>query len=254
MMVSIVIPALNEEKYIGKCLESLLELNTPLESYEAIVVDNGSTDRTVEIAYSFKDRMKLKIFEKPGINISALRNFGVKHASGEVIGFLDADCTVSKDWLNNAVKQLEAELDHQLEMHPEWLARVRQLRSVVCVGPVTARTLVLELPELGRLNRKQIAALVGLAPFNNDSGPRRGRRRVSGGRAQIRSALYMAVLSGIRFNPALRTFYRRLLDAGKPKKVVITACMRKLLTILNAMVKNGTDWDPHFSTSTSSPV
>lgn len=157
-------------------------------------------------------------------------------------------------WLADAVAQVEADLDQRLAAHPEWHAREQQLRAVAGVGPITARTLTLELPELGQLNRKQIAALVGLAPFNNDSGPRRGQRHIAGGRAPVRSTLYMATVCGVRCNPVLKTFYQRLLKAGKPKKVALTACMRKLLTILNAMVKNGTDWDPHFSKPTPSPA
>lgn len=155
-------------------------------------------------------------------------------------------------WLEADVTALETELDERLATHAEWHAQEQQLRAVTGVGPITARTLTLELPELGQLNRKQIAALVGLAPFNNDSGPRRGQRHVSGGRAPVRSTLYMATVCGVRCNPVLKTFYQRLLKAGKPKKVALTACMRKLLTILNAMVKNGSDWDPHFSERTPS--
>ncbi len=156
-------------------------------------------------------------------------------------------------WLQAELADIEAELDRHLATNLEWCARERQLRHVRGVGPVTARTLIIDLPELGQLNRKQIAALVGLAPFNRDSGPRRGKRHVTGGRAAVRSTLYMATLSAARYNPVIRTFYQRLLQAGKPKKVALTACMRKLLTILNAMVKNGTAWDPHFSAHSRTP-
>ena len=107
-----------------------------------------------------------------------------------------------------------------------------------------AATLVAELPELGRLNRQKIAALVGLAPFNHDSGKRRGQRRIFGGRASVRSVLYMAALSAIKCNPVIRSFYQRLVAKGKAKKVAITACMRKLLVILNTMVKTGQAWNP----------
>jgi transposase len=107
---------------------------------------------------------------------------------------------------------------------------------------VVAHTLLIDLPELGTLNRKQIAALVGVAPLNRDSGTLRGRRMVWGGRAHVRTALYMATLSAIRFNPVIRAFYQRLRQAGKPAKVALTACMRKLLTILNAMLKHMTPW------------
>ena len=110
-------------------------------------------------------------------------------------------------------------------------------------------SLLAYLPELGTLNRKQIAALVGVAPFNRDSGPHRGKRNVWGGRTRVRAALYMAALVASRYNPVLRAFYQRLLDAGKPKKLALTACMRKLLTILNAMVKTGQYWTPQVNTS-----
>ena len=112
------------------------------------------------------------------------------------------------------------------------------------MGPVLSMTLLSDLPELGALNRGEIAALVGVAPFNRDSGTLRGKRKVWGGRAQVRAALYMAALVATRFNPVLRAFYQRLCTAGKPKKVALTACMRKLLTILNLMVRQNRHWNP----------
>ena len=118
------------------------------------------------------------------------------------------------------------------------------LRSVPGVGPVVVATLVAELPELGRLNRKQIAALVGVAPLACDSGTLRGRRMVWGGRAQVRAVLYMSTVAALRWNPVIRAFYDRLRGAGKPAKVALTACMRKLLTILNAMVRQQARWQP----------
>ena len=116
------------------------------------------------------------------------------------------------------------------------------LRSVPGVGEQISLSLLAYLPELGTLGRKQIAALVGVAPFNRDSGPRRRKRSVWGERARVRAALYMGALTASRFNPVIRDFYHRLLAAGKPKKLALTACMRKLLTILNAMVKSGQHW------------
>ncbi len=116
------------------------------------------------------------------------------------------------------------------------------MRSVPGVGPVLSLTLLAELPELGTLNRKQIAALVGVAPLNRDSGTLRGHRMVWGGRARVRAALYMAALVATRHNPVLRAFYDRLCAAGKPRKVALTACMHKLLTILNALLKHRTPW------------
>ena len=125
---------------------------------------------------------------------------------------------------------------------PEWSAEAELLDSVPGVGPVLISSLVAELPELGRLNRKQIAAMVGVAPFNNDSGKSRGRRRIWGGRAHLRSVLYMSVVAGLRFNATIRTFYKHLIAAGKAPKVALVACMRKLLVILNAMVKSQQRW------------
>jgi transposase len=157
-------------------------------------------------------------------------------------------------WLQEAIDALEADIDALIQANAQWRAQVKQLAAVKGVGQITAFTLTADLPELGQLNRKQIAALVGVAPLNNDSGSRRGKRRVWGGRAAVRTALYMAALSAARFNPVIKSFYERLLNAGKPKKVALTACTRKLLTILNAMVKNGTDWDPnHAQRATNVP-
>jgi transposase len=145
-------------------------------------------------------------------------------------------------WLEHELDDLEGQLEHEIRQNPVWRAKEQLLRTVKGVGPVLARTLLIDLPELGTLNRKQIAALVGVAPLNHDSGKHRGRRMIWGGRAHVRAALYMATLSATRYNPVIRTFYERLCQAGKPPKVALTACMRKLLTILNAMLKTGTPW------------
>jgi len=118
------------------------------------------------------------------------------------------------------------------------------LQSAGGIGPVASASLIADLPELGRLNRRQIAALVGVAPYAKDSGQHRGRRRIAGGRFELRRALYMATLTATRHNPAIRAFYERLLAAGKLKKVALIACMRKLLAILNAMAKTRTTFDP----------
>lgn len=131
-----------------------------------------------------------------------------------------------------------------IESHDDWRNTAQIVESVPGVGKVTSATLVAELPELGRLDRQAIAALAGLAPYNNDSGPRTGQRSIRGGRASVRCALYMAALSGMRHNPMLRTFAARLRKSGKPAKVVITACMRKLLTLLNCLVRTRTPWNP----------
>lgn len=145
-------------------------------------------------------------------------------------------------WLEQELTKLDDELGRTLRQSPLWREREDLLRSVPGVGPVLTLTLLAELPELGTLDRRQIAALVGVAPLNRDSGTLRGKRTTWGGRASVRGSLYMATLVATRFNPLIRTFYQRLLAAGKPKKVALTACMRKLLTILNAMLKHRTPW------------
>jgi transposase len=144
--------------------------------------------------------------------------------------------------LRQQLKDLEGELDNFLKEHPLFADKAKLLRSTPGVGPGTCYCLLAWLPELGALNRKQIAALAGLAPFNRDSGPRRGPRAVWGGRARVRAFLYMATVAASRCNPVIRAFYHRLRQAGKPAKVALTACMRKLLTILNAMLKNHQPW------------
>ena len=145
-------------------------------------------------------------------------------------------------WLEQQLSALEDELRQALQQSPVWRERDALLRSVPGVGEQLSLTLLAELPELGRLDRRQAAALVGVAPFNRDSGRMRGRRTIWGGRARVRAMLYMGALSASRHNPLIRAFYQRLLAAGKPKKVALTACMRKLLVILNAMLKHHTPW------------
>lgn len=145
-------------------------------------------------------------------------------------------------WLKEEIRSLEAELDDFIQGSPLWKEKGDLLRSVPGIGDITAFTLLAELPELGQLNRKQIAALVGVAPLNRDSGHMRGKRHIHGGRTSVRSILYMATLSATRFNPVIRGFYQRLLQAGKLKKVALVACMRKLLTILNAILRHHSPW------------
>ena len=147
-------------------------------------------------------------------------------------------------WLVRRIKDIDRELTDLLRASPLWRERENLLKQVKGVGPQTILSLCASLPELGHLDRKKICALVGVAPFNCDSGTLRGRRHCWGGRADIRAALYMAALSASRRNPVIRPFYQRLIAAGKPKKVALTACMRKLLTILNAMARDNTAWDP----------
>ena len=146
------------------------------------------------------------------------------------------------DLLNREIDEIDAQLASAIEADETWRMKDQLLQSVQGVGAVTSRALLAELPELGRLNRRQISSLVGVAPFNADSGRMHKPRAIRGGRASVRSALYMSAFNGIRCNPTLRAFYERLRQAGKKFKVAITACMRKLLTILNAILRNQTPW------------
>ena len=153
-------------------------------------------------------------------------------------------------WLERRLKGANHQLAQTIRTSPVWREKDKQLRSAPAVGPVLATTLLVDLPELGRLNRKEIAALVGVAPFNRDSGNQRGKRMIWGGRANVRAALYMGALVAVRHNPVIRSFYERLLQAGKGKKVALTACMHKLLTILNAMMKQQTNWRTDYAYGT----
>ena len=145
--------------------------------------------------------------------------------------------------LEEELRDLDSELTQRLRESPVWREREELLRSVPGIGSVTIFSLLADLPELGSLDRREAAAIVGVAPYNRDSGKFRGSRRCWGGRAHVRAALYMATLVGVRYNPVLKAFYERLVRAGKAKKVALTACMRKLLTILNAMLKHHATWN-----------
>lgn len=153
-----------------------------------------------------------------------------------------ADLRAHIAWLEQRLAALDDDLDTTLRASPVWREREMLYRSVPGIGPVCARTLVLDLPELGTLSRQRIAALVGVAPLNRDSGTLRGHRTIWGGRSHVRATLYMGTLVAVRYNPVLKAFYERLCRAGKVKKVALIACMRKLLTILNAMVKHHKPW------------
>lgn len=150
-------------------------------------------------------------------------------------------------WLERELASVEDDLDSAIRTSPVWRAKEDLLRSVPGVGRVLATTLLAELPELGQLNRREIAALVGVAPLNRDSGMLRGRRSVWGGRSTMRTALYMAAVSAVRWNPAIRTFHERLLDRGKPKKVALVACMRKLLVTCNAVLRDEAEWRDEYA-------
>jgi transposase len=160
---------------------------------------------------------------------------------------LRAEIQAHITWLQRRLGRLDDDLNEAIRTSPAWRAQDDLLQSVPGVGPVLSATLLASLPELGRLDRKAIAALVGVAPLNRDSGALRGRRMVWGGRAAVRAVLYMGALVAVRHNPVLRAFYQRLRAAGKLPKVALTACMRKLLTILNAMLKQQTRWNPRYA-------
>jgi transposase len=152
------------------------------------------------------------------------------------------DIQIHIRWLEKSLDKFTQDLDRLIKQSPIWRAKDKILQSATGVGPILSVTLISQLPELGNLNRKKIAALVGVAPLNRDSGKFRGRRTIWGGRSVIRPVLLMATRAAIRFNPVIRAFYERLEKAGKTRKVAETACMRKFLTILNAMIKTKTCW------------
>jgi transposase len=150
-------------------------------------------------------------------------------------------------WLDARIGEVDKELQERIEASSVWREKDLVLRSVPGVGKTVSLSLLTRVPELGTLNRQRVSKLVGIAPLNCDSGTMRGQRRIWGGRADVRCVLYMATLSAIRHNPVIREFYQRLVARGKAKKVALVACMRKLLTILNRMVKDSTTWDPAFA-------
>ena len=146
------------------------------------------------------------------------------------------------EWLAQAIAEIDQDIDDHIKRSPIWRAKEDLLISVPGIGNTTARTLIADLPELGTLSRRRIAALVGLAPFNRDSGRMRGKRSIAGGRSSVRCLLYMATMTAVRCNPAIRATYQRLVAAGKPKMTAIVACMRKLLVILNAIMRDHAVW------------
>jgi transposase len=152
--------------------------------------------------------------------------------------------TVHVTWLSRAIEEIDGDIKGLIQSSPVWRETENLLTSVPGIGDVTAHALIADLPELGRLTRRRIAALVGIAPLNRDSGLWRGRRMIGGGRPTVRRALFMATIVAVRHNPLLATFYQRLTSAGRPKKVAIIAAMRKLLTILNAMLRDQRPWQP----------
>ena len=165
-----------------------------------------------------------------------------KNRLGTAIGAVSPRIEAHIAWLEQELSDLDQGLRQTLRRSPVWREKDDLLRTVPGVGEQISLTLLANLPELGTLNRREIAALVGVAPYNRDSGALRGKRAVWGGRSRVRAVLYMGALVASRHNPAIRDFYQRLLAAGKPKKVALVACMRKLLVILNAMLKHGSPW------------
>jgi transposase len=157
-------------------------------------------------------------------------------------------CSVKKDieetiqWLQSRVEDIDKDLTQSIKENVVWKAKVGILKSCKGIGPVNSSTMVCCLPELGTLNRRKISALVGVCPYNRDSGTMRGKRAILGGRATVRAMLYMSTLSAVRYNPVIKAFYERLIEAGKLPKVALVACMRKLLTILNAMLRDMKPW------------
>jgi transposase len=167
-----------------------------------------------------------------------------KNRLGTTHSSMKADIREHLEWISTQIKILEEEMQLMVDSMPEWQAQMERLITIPGIGFITAITIVVEMPELGQLNRQKIAALAGLAPFNRDSGKKRGKRRIFGGRKGIRRVLYMACLSAIKHNVIIREIYNRLLSKGKLFKVALTACMRKMLTICNAMARDLVDWKP----------
>ena len=153
------------------------------------------------------------------------------------------DIQVHIQWMEKRLKEMDRDIRRAIKDLPEWRGKDKIIQSIPGAGPVLSVTMLALLPKLGTLNRRQIAALVGVAPFNRDSGKMKGRRCIWGGRAPIRSVLYMVAMAATRCNPLIRAYYKRLIAAGKIHKVATTACMRKILTILNTMVRNGALWN-----------
>jgi transposase len=218
----------------------------------------------------FGERVRPAIREIPGPELQALEALVVRrrqllemrtaehnrlgHAMGRPQRAVKQSLKKHLAYLDRELAITETELGERIRQSPVWRESDDLLQSVPGIGAIVAHTLLAELPELGRLNRREIAKLVGLAPLNQDSGRWRGRRATHGGRATVRAVLYMAALSAIRYNRVIRTFYERLRGAGKPKTLALVACMRKLLTIINHMLRTGQRWtttlvtQPEFTT------
>ena len=225
----------------------------------------AKTDRIdAEILARFADTVRPEIRTLPTVEAQALdavltrrrqllEMLGAeRNRLGQVFGSgkkpVTKSLTAHIAFLEKALARADAELDAAIAQSAIWKAQDALLRSVPGVGPILSRTLLADLPELGRLSRREIAKLAGVAPLSRDSGTMRGRRFVQGGRAPVRAVLYMAAMVAARRNPVIKAFYARLVAAGKPKKLALVACMRKLLTVLNVMVRTTTPWNPGFAT------
>jgi transposase len=256
---------------LGKKLQSIKPELIVLEATGGMEIDVAQHLSTQKLAVSTINPRQARDFGKAtgrlaktdAIDAQVLAHFA-EAIRPRITMMMDEKSTKLKDLVTRRrqlVEMISAEkarlsgkqgsIKQDIQDHLEWTEKVAQLKSVPGIGQVSATTLVASLPELGQLSGKQISCLVGLAPLNRDSGQFRGKRMIVGGRAAVRCALYMATLVGIRFNPVIKAFYERLLTQGKLKKVALTACMHKLLIILNAMVKTGNSWQPHLVQSTN---
>lgn len=197
-----------------------------------------------EAAQSFSDQLARR---RQLVEMLTMEKTRLKQAPDKEVR---RDLKLHIEWLESRLRASESGLRQAVEASPAWQAKRDLLSEVKGIGEVTVLTLIAQLPELGGIDRKQIASLVGVAPFNRDSGTLRGRRTVWGGRAAVRQTLYMATLSAVRWNPPLKAFYERLVGKGKAAKVALVACMRKLLTMLNAMLRDGTQWAPRDTVAT----
>ena len=197
---------------------------------------NHADEKVLYVRDLLARRRQLMVMRTMELNRAQIMPKSLGRSHRALVRVLDKELT----WIDNKLKAA-------VDAVPQWQQLREQLLSVPGVGEVVVYTLMGDLPELGKLNQKKIAALTGLAPMNRDSGKLRGKRRIQGGRSTVRTVLYMATLSAIQCNPVIADFYRRLVATGKHKKVAITACMRKFITILNAMVRDGNRWEQaHF--------
>ena len=193
---------------------------------------NHADEKVLYVRDLLARRRQLMVMRTMELNRAQIMPKSLGRSHRALVRVLDKELT----WIDNKLKAA-------VDAVPQWQQLREQLLSVPGVGEVVVYTLMGDLPELGKLNQKKIAALTGLAPMNRDSGKLRGKRRIQGGRSTVRTVLYMATLSAIQCNPVIADFYRRLVATGKHKKVAITACMRKFITILNAMVRDGNRWE-----------